>query len=649
MRRYAWWYGAGTVVLAVLVLWPLAAAQVWEKSGETAAEPTTITDYRAEFTVGDDGWMDVTETLTVDFPTEGSHGIFRFFDSADPNAPKLRRVPILQDVTVDPDTTDAERLELARSSFSEGYFDAEILPRLVEEYGEAEGRRRALDYYGDPYSQTSTSKVGWADRFTNIRIGSESDEVAAGEHVYVITYKMSSVLLPDGDGSRFYWNLIPSGWRQPIEQADLTVNLPAEAEGVRCAVGHGHTSGCASAEGEGTSTVHVTARDLAPGTPVTLRAGMDVAAPSTEWAELPWSQSWDPVMGTGTGHLGVLIGLVVAAMIPAGYVLVRTWDPLPRAEARATPPAGIGPAQAAYILSKTVRPRQLAATILYAASRGALDIRSTQNGWKVSLDDPRTSWKDLDGVSAVARELGGVAIGAKKSTSAAKSAGRRMYRIRATYGKKVRKWALDEGLLEQPTSRGGWIVAFVLCALAAVVLAVVRPGGTTLWALVPGVFAVLIGPVLAAGSGLVRTRAGRDLAAEAVGFRSTLSSRKGDFAGDQATYDSYLPWAVALGCAEEWARKLEVKGSAPAAPSYLPYDQHAQYRTMTIASTAGLVTEITQDFESSVESAIRSYSASSSGGSSSGGGFSPSGGGGGGGGGSFGGGGGGGDGGGGSW
>ncbi|NYI77653.1 hypothetical protein [Nocardioides panzhihuensis] len=38
MRRYAWWYGAGTAVLAMLVLWPLAAAAVSERTGETVAE-----------------------------------------------------------------------------------------------------------------------------------------------------------------------------------------------------------------------------------------------------------------------------------------------------------------------------------------------------------------------------------------------------------------------------------------------------------------------------------------------------------------------------------------------------------------------------------------------------------------------------------
>ena len=42
--------------------------------------------------------MTVTETLTVDFPVSGRHGIFRFWDVADENAPTLRREP--RDVSV---------------------------------------------------------------------------------------------------------------------------------------------------------------------------------------------------------------------------------------------------------------------------------------------------------------------------------------------------------------------------------------------------------------------------------------------------------------------------------------------------------------------------------------------------------------------
>ena len=43
--------------------------------------------YVADFDVAGDGDLAVTETLTVDFPGYGKHGIFRFFDKQDPSAP----------------------------------------------------------------------------------------------------------------------------------------------------------------------------------------------------------------------------------------------------------------------------------------------------------------------------------------------------------------------------------------------------------------------------------------------------------------------------------------------------------------------------------------------------------------------------------
>ena len=50
-----------------------------------------------------------------------------------------------------------------------------------------------------------------------------------GEHLYVIHYTIDGVLAPDGDGSEFYWNLIPSGWQMPIEHSRLTVSPAREA------------------------------------------------------------------------------------------------------------------------------------------------------------------------------------------------------------------------------------------------------------------------------------------------------------------------------------------------------------------------------------------------------------------------------------
>ncbi len=51
---------------------------------------------------------------------------------------------------------------------------------------------------------------------------------------------------------------------------------------------------------------------------------------------------------------------------------------------------------------------------------------------------------------------------------------------------------------------------------------------------------------------------------------STPSSQdRFDFSGRQELYTQYIPWAVAFGCADEWAAKYRTEmGVEPPAPSY---------------------------------------------------------------------------------
>src|SRR5690606_15662538 len=105
------------------------------------------------------GRMRVTERIAVDLGFLGRHGIFRFWDLHDPNAPQQRREPT--DVTV------------LRN--------------------------------GEP------EEVDWSEesmgRYTVARIGS-ANRTVTGEHTYLISYTIDEVLLDEGDHSRFYWNLI---------------------------------------------------------------------------------------------------------------------------------------------------------------------------------------------------------------------------------------------------------------------------------------------------------------------------------------------------------------------------------------------------------------------------------------------------------
>ena len=103
-------------------------------------ENTSITSYVADFDLADNGDLDVTETITVDFPVYGKHGIFRFWDRVDPN--------------------DETRGATPRTSRSPGTASDEPFALSNEDHG----------------------------RFRVAKIGSADVTLDTGEHVYVISY-----------------------------------------------------------------------------------------------------------------------------------------------------------------------------------------------------------------------------------------------------------------------------------------------------------------------------------------------------------------------------------------------------------------------------------------------------------------------------
>ncbi len=97
MKRY--------VMLAIAVLltvvgfaWP--AMFPMSSQGSPPDDPVVITNFRAEFVVDRDGRMEATETITGDFPGD-RHGIFRYWDVANPNDSGVRNVPEVTEVLLD--------------------------------------------------------------------------------------------------------------------------------------------------------------------------------------------------------------------------------------------------------------------------------------------------------------------------------------------------------------------------------------------------------------------------------------------------------------------------------------------------------------------------------------------------------------------
>jgi uncharacterized membrane protein YgcG len=576
------------VSLGILVAVLFANAIFWNSVGEgDDTEPSTITDYQADFVVDADGDIHVTETLTLD-GLFTRHGIFRFFDRADETAPGTRRAPYDVSVTLD---GEEEPFEI-----------------LHEEHR----------------------------RFTNLKIGSASETLGMGEHTYVITYSMRDAIQP-GQGveeeSQFYWSLIPTGWQQDIEHAELTVHLPVpSSDEVSCAVGVGADDGC-EAEGAGTETLRVTTDALEDHTPVTIKTGLDLPTPD-QHEDVPWEPRLDRTLSTSPPLLAIVIGLALLAGALGAAMARKTYESNPQFPLMYGPPDGVGPAQAKYILTESIDKEAYVATLMHAAQHGAVDLRKGQDSWTITDKSGPEGWRGLDEVtSGVAHILSGPGSSFTAGRKDVK-AGERLKQEIDSFESDTKSWALTSGNLTRtgPGGLGGMLV--LLCVVAVGAIAIWNPFHMTMTGLVPGAFAIMGAPMLKTGAGTKRTRQGRELWSRVGGFHRVLSTPSSqdrfDFSGREELYTAYIPWAVAFGCADEWAQKYRIEtGAEPPVPHYFG-------SAYAGAATGSYVDSMVSDFNSTVSDAISSYNATQSSSSSGGGGgFSGGGGGGGGGGGSW--------------
>lgn len=572
----------GLIVLAGVIAFGVVNLPSGEESTYDSA---TITDYRADFTVDEDGTLTAVETLTTNFPSY-KHGIFRFFDTVDPNVENNRLVPYGITVTRD-------------------------------------GRSEPFEILKERHGQ-----------IRNVKIGS-ADVTFSGKAVYEIRYKIDGVLTEgsDGEPTQFYWNLIPQGWVMAIGQYELTVNLPVNAAKTTCGVGLGDDLKPCAATGTTSRTITITGGALSPNTPVTAKFLLDLPTPAAN--TLPWPSNLDPVLGTSPVLLGLVLGLAALVALGGAMLSRSVGEKAPPYPLMYAPPEGIGPAQAAYILTEKVENKAFVATMMYAAEQGAVKLDQTDKSWTLTGTDNVEAWNKVDAVTAQTGasldvERAGASFHASPDSV---KAGKKLQTALSAFEANTEGWAKTSGLMVN--SGLGGFGGFVLLGAAglAVFLGAFNPLNMSILALVPGLFAITALGVGVSGAGTKRTAAGRDLWSRIGGFHRILSTPSAqdrfDFSGRQELYTSYLPWAVAFDCADEWAKKYRVEtGQEPPAPDYFP--------AYAGVHAGAYVNQMVDSFDSAVSSAISSYQATQTSSSSGGGGgFSGGGGGGGGGGGSW--------------
>jgi uncharacterized membrane protein len=571
-------------IAAVIVLAAVVGIGAVSVNGSTETDSATITKYESDYNVLANGAVDIVERLTVDLPCCDRHGMFRLLDTRVPNFPHNRLRP--EDITV------------SRNGQPEPF---EI---LKEQHG----------------------------RFRDLKIGSKSTTLS-GEQVYRISYTMPGAVTKGFHGARsqFYWNLVGSGWRMPIDETDLTVHLPAAASNLQCTVGTG--TGTACTPDVSGSTVHVKTGHLDPNTPVTFKADLDMAAPKDD--TLPWSSKLDPILGQHPVLLGVVVVIAILLGLLGAMLSFSTREKKPPYPLMYAPPEGIGPAQAAYILTEKVDNQAYVATMMYAAEQGAVKLDMDGKAWTVTGTENLDAWKKVDDVTQQAGSFLGVDNNASRFTADPKSvsAGQKLKSALSRFEDDTEGWAKVSGNMQSSGLGGFGLVLLIGLLVLTVYLGAFNPFNMSIIAIVPGIFLITGLSVGASGASTKRTAQGRELWSRIGGFHRILSTPSAqdrfDFSGRKELYTSYLPWAVAFDCADEWAKKYRIEtGEEPPSPSWFP--------VYAGAHTGMYVNQMVDSFNSSVSSAISAYNATQSSSSSGGGGgFSGGGGGGGGGGGSW--------------
>ena len=352
------------LVAAVGLLWPLLGG-LFPTSSSPANDPVVITEYRAQFDIDADGSLTATEDITAAFPS-GRHGIFRYWDVVDAADPGIRYIPTVTGITMDD-----------RSAPYETFWES-------------------------------------GDRFLVAKIGDPDRYLDPGEHRYRISYTIPGAISPASAGaqaefassqgndpgpvgSTFLWTVVAQGWEMRIERAVVSIALPGVTGQVQCSAGRPGAAQACAIKGAGTAEVTLAAENLPPRSGMAMRASMALAAPAR--ASLPWSITWDPVLGRSVPVvLLVMVGSGLALLAGIGWARVSHEDP-PGFPVQYVPPDGLGPVQVVFMDTEGTGANPLVATLLHMAERGLVRLeRPSPDSWSIT------------GIAA-ARRLGGAGTG----------------------------------------------------------------------------------------------------------------------------------------------------------------------------------------------------------------------------------------------
>ena len=304
-----------------------------------------IQEFDVSITINPNGSVDVLEMIRYNFEGEQRHGIFR-------------TIPFIKT------NTEGKKFELDFQNFS-----------VTDELGKV--------------SQFSRSKEG---SFITLKIGDPNTTIS-GEHIYRIGYSVGGGLTYFPDHDELYWNVTGNDWEVPISRAGAQIRLPQEVGKddiqAECFTGPSGsiTSDCTILRTNGVVQIDSTGM-LESGEGLTAVVGF----PKGIVAVLEPEQVV-PFFETFVGKIALIcLGLVAFLWYIVSPILVfRHWllygrDPRPamgETSAWFSPPKtktlrSLTPAETGTLIDEVVHSRDIFATIVDLARRGYFKIFEEQ-------------------------------------------------------------------------------------------------------------------------------------------------------------------------------------------------------------------------------------------------------------------------------
>jgi len=531
-----------------------------------------VSSFKADISLQSDDSAKVSETIVYEFGNQQKHGIYR-------------NIPVI-----------------FNNSFGK-------LSTKISQVSVVDGNGQAYQFT-DYYS---------GNDFV-VKIG-DPNATVSGEKTYVINYSISRVVSFLGDHDEFYWNVTGNEWSVPIASVQSTVRLPGQTAqssiNVQCFAGpSGSTNPCKAAEASANGGSFAQS-NLNPNEGLTIVLGFPkgLVVPPTAWQNfLQIAQdNWIVIVPILT-FLGMFLLWWFKGRDPkVSSVVVAQYEA----------PASLSPAQALELLKFSEPSRGITAELIQLAVTGYIKINRLDKDYQFQkLKASDSSLKDfqqtlLNGLFDCSASL---KDGEPKDEGSVLLSGLKNHFYTALNSAKSQ---ITKSLISQKylTSDPMLIkVAFIVLA------GFVGMGGIFSSAVLGfvGFLSLAITALIILLFGLAmpsRTLAGAQLAKQILGLKLYLNVAEKDrlefHDAPEKTperFEQLLPYAIALGVENQWAKQFEGIYTSP--PSWYN-DRYGTFTTLAFVNSLN-------NFHSASSSSLASTprSSASGGGSGFSGGFS---------------------------